>query len=114
MNMYKQDGINVLMGIWLIFSPWVLQYTDMVAETWNSYLVGVAVLVVATWALLKPAAWKELINLILGLWLISSPWLLQTHHHAAATKNIFIVGVVVIIVAAVSIARPRFSPPANA
>jgi hypothetical protein len=70
------DGVNFVLGIWLIASPWVLQYATQTTPAWNAYVVGVIIAVAALSALLAFHQWEEWVNVVLGAWLIVSPWLL--------------------------------------
>src|SRR5437660_1756768 len=69
--------LNVLAGIWLIISPWVLGFVDVQTAFWNTLLCGIAVLVLAAIRLgtagTEGLSWA---NLILGIWLIISPFVL--------------------------------------
>lgn len=102
MKTHWENWINIVLGIWLVVSTWELQYAHMGLESWNSYLVGTAVVALSATALTSPSTIKQMANMGLGLWLMASPWVLQTHHHGAATANVFIVGLVVFVVAAVA------------
>lgn len=68
----------------------------------ESYAVGAALVALSATALTSPSTKKEMTNMGLGLWLMASPWVLETHHHAAATANTFIVGLVVFVVVAIA------------
>ncbi len=37
------NWISVLVGIWLIISPWVLNFQGMPNATWNSVIFGIIV-----------------------------------------------------------------------
>jgi hypothetical protein len=89
-----QDGVNFVLGIWLIASPWVLQYAAQTTPAWNAYAVGVIVAVAALSALLAFHQWEEWVNVALGAWLIVSPWLLGFASLTHAVWNQVIVGVV--------------------
>lgn len=65
---------------------------------------------VAAWALFVPGTRKELSTMLLGLWLMSSPWILQCHHIAAAAANEFIVGLAVTVLAITAMDKPRAHP----
>lgn len=39
--------INILAGIWLIVSPWVLGFTSNTTALWNAVILGIIVLVIA-------------------------------------------------------------------
>lgn len=44
---------NVIVGVWLIFAPFVLDYLSL-AEFWNDILVGAALLILASWSASMP------------------------------------------------------------
>ena len=114
-----QDWLNLVFGLWLFFSPWLLQYftarpyTDQTYALWNSVVFGAAVFVFAAWALFAPRKWEEWTNLILGLWLIASPWVLGFHTYTVAAANMVIVGVVIAVFSGAALGR-RHSTPAAA
>jgi hypothetical protein len=93
------SGLNVLAGIWLIISPWVLGYTHADA-TWNPVVFGA---IVGFFALVRTAgayraAWLSILNMAIGVWLfISAFWLA---HSAQASWNVGILGVVVFVLGA--------------
>jgi hypothetical protein len=90
-----QDGLNLLLGLWLIISPWVLGYATLQNATWNSWIPGVIMAVAAFSAVVAFHAWEEWVNVALGVWLIVSPWLLGYGTlDVPATWNHIIVGVV--------------------
>jgi len=94
-----QDWINVLLGAWLFFSPWLLGYFNIYNAAWNAYVLGIAIFVFAVWALYAPEAWEEWTLLILGIWLVISPWVLGFYGNGNATWNMVIVGILTIIFA---------------
>lgn len=71
-----QDWITLLAGAILITATFFLE-TESVAISLNCYLVGGALVVAALAALFMPAIWEEVIILLLGLWLLASPWVLD-------------------------------------
>lgn len=48
--------LSVLLGVWLIISPWVLGFTTNTNAFWNAILVGIAVVVVSAAHLMAPIA----------------------------------------------------------
>lgn len=44
------EWINAVVGVWLILSPFALNYSAVVAALWNNIIVGVVVIVLAAWA----------------------------------------------------------------
>ncbi len=70
--------LTLFAGIWLIISPfWMGFYTSPV-PLWNTLLVGIAVTILALVRACYPSENVGLswINLILGVWLIVSPFFL--------------------------------------
>jgi len=69
------DLYNVVLAILLFASPWLFSLTNGTAriDFWISSAAIVAVSLAATIAF---ANWEEWANLLFGLWLIASPWIL--------------------------------------
>ncbi|MEN2982872.1 MAG: SPW repeat protein [Thermus sp.] len=38
-----QDWVNLVLGVWLILSPWLLGFSGLTNATWNAILVGILV-----------------------------------------------------------------------
>ena len=94
-----QDGINVLFGIWLFFSPWILGfYSSIPAASGNFFVVGIAVIVFAVIAMNVRTAWEEWVNFALGIWMIISPWVAGYSANVAARDNAVILGVLTAVV----------------
>lgn len=90
-----QDVVNLVLGAWLIVSPFALNYADAATPAWNAHLVGVVVVALAAAAIWAYQVWEEWINGLLGLWLIVSPWLLNFSTLSNALWNQLVVGVIV-------------------
>ena len=71
-----QDPVNALLGAWLVLSPWVLGYQGETAAMANGVIVGLALVATALGAIFMPRAWEEWTEVVLGLWMIASPWIL--------------------------------------
>ena len=109
MKKHWQDWGNLVLGLWVFASPWVLQHTMAAgAETagavtgsamWNLYIVGIAIAVLAAAALFAFQAWEEWINLALGAWLFASPWVLGFSTSVLLMWNAVIVGALVVLLA---------------
>src|SRR5947209_1729350 len=94
------SSLNVIAGLWLIISPFVLGYTDMTTALWNSIILGVLVAVLAGIRAAYPTENVGLswINLLFGLWLIISPFVLR-FDNPRPTWNEVILGIIVGILA---------------
>lgn len=71
-----QDLVNAALGLWIVLSPWVMGFQADLAVTANSVLVGGALIAAAMGAMLVPRAWEEWTEVVIGLWLTASPWVL--------------------------------------
>jgi SPW repeat len=88
------SGINILLGIWLIVSPWVFDYSGR-APVLNSVYVGALVALLAAFRLatLRRSAGLSAINLILALWTIASPWACGYSANDGAVRNNLLLGI---------------------
>jgi SPW repeat len=94
-----QNSLIAIMGVWLIMSPLVLGFQDLQLPMRNSVFAGIAILIVAAPAIDFPETWEELLSVLLGMWLISSPLILGFQGLAVALYNSVIVGSAVVILA---------------
>jgi hypothetical protein len=94
-----QDTVNLMLGIWLAVSPWILPYANQHVPAWNARVTGVAIAAAAAAALIAYQLWQEWVNMILAAWLIVSPWFLGFSGLEPAFYNQLAVGVVVGILA---------------
>lgn len=102
-----QDWINLLLGIWLFISPWVVGFEgSQMAASWNAWILGVAIVVFSAIAVSMPQSWEEVINLLLGIWMVISSWVIGVTSRAAQT-NAVIVGLLVILFAILAVAMSR-------
>jgi SPW repeat len=92
------DVVNLLLGMILFFSPWLFDLSTGVQ--WQiASIVGVAIAVLSIAALAAFAIWEEWLNVIAGLALIASPWLLGVQASDAMTIDV-VIGVIVAALAA--------------
>ena len=99
-----QDWINLLLGIWLFISPWVVGFEGtQMAASWNAWILGVAIVVFSAIAVSMPQVWEEIINLLLGIWMVISSWIIGATSRSVET-NAVIVGLLVILFAILAMA----------
>jgi hypothetical protein len=93
--------LNLIAGLWLIISPFWMNFLGAPAALWNTCLTGVAVGVLSLIRACYPLRNVGLswINLILGVWLIVSPFFLPYNYLEPAVRNSVITGIVVIVLA---------------
>jgi hypothetical protein len=68
------DGVNLLAGLALAASPWILGYAAETTASWNAWATGALIAVMAIGAILKFHEAEEWGNLALGLWSLLAPW----------------------------------------
>jgi hypothetical protein len=66
--------INILLGLWLMFSPGLLQFEKAASD--NNYIVGPLVLTFAITALWELNRSVRFFNMAAGVWLAVSPFVL--------------------------------------
>jgi len=90
-----QDPVSLVAGVWLAASPWLLDFQAEPRPMWNAVVVGVLVALIALYALYEVFAWQEWANLLLGAWLIVSPWVLGFSAMEVVMVNAVIVGALI-------------------
>ena len=87
-----QDWANLVLGLWVFVSPWVLDYRGTSAA-WNAYAMGAGIVVVALIAAYMPETWEEIINIVLGVWLVVSPFVLGFSAMTEVALHTVVVGI---------------------
>jgi hypothetical protein len=95
------DLYNLVLAAILLITPWLFTLTNKTAriDLWASSL---AVILISLAAITAFARWEEWANLLLGIWLIASPWILGFAHTRAMHFSIG-VGVVIAFLAALEL-----------
>lgn len=94
-----QDQVTLLLGIWLVISPFALGYPASSAQAINAYVSGVVIALLAAFDLYKTYVWAVVLNMLIGLWVAISPWVPVTADRSALMSNNVIVGVAVLLLA---------------
>lgn len=87
-----EDWCSWLLGIWLCISPWALRYDLDPIATQISVLSGLLIILAELVTLSIFRSWEEWINVILGVWLVICPWILDISASTVRT-NFIVVGV---------------------
>lgn len=102
-----QSWVNLVLGIILFIAPWYSLTWSHTNSSWDAWVFGVLIVLVALWALSSraPAA-ISWINIVFGAWVFISPWVLG---FASATSLIawsaWIIGIIVLLLAIWAVAR---------
>jgi hypothetical protein len=105
------DVLNLILAVWLFLSPWIVGFAGLMPAAWTAWLSAIAIAIFAIAALSAFAEWEEWINLILGIWVLVSPWVVHVSAERSPTVVLSITGLVVAIVAAVELWMLHRLPP---
>ncbi|CDG85239.1 SPW repeat protein [Janthinobacterium agaricidamnosum] len=94
-----QDQLILVLGLWLIVSPWAFADAADRPEVANAVISGLVIAVLAAFDLYKTYFWAVVLNLALGIWVAVSPWVLQIADRGPMTWNSLIVGIAVAVLA---------------
>jgi len=91
-----EDWVDMVLGAWLAMSPWILGFSDShPAATRNALIVGIVVAALSALTFLAYSVIEEWVDVVLGAWLIVSPWVLSGSPNLAVVADFVIVGALV-------------------
>jgi hypothetical protein len=92
-----QDWDDIAVGLWIFLSPWLIGYdTTVPPAAWAAWALGATVCVLGCIAVVLPRLWEEPLNVVLGIGLIASPWVLGFSHHIVLLAQFSVAGILVI------------------
>jgi hypothetical protein len=99
--------INILLGIWMIISPFALGFANVPRALWNNVVLGIVIGIVAIvrTSTTRQPGWSWL-NTLLGIWVIISPLVLGFVLGNAIWNNV-ILGIIMTILAWSSAVRAQ-------
>ena len=106
-----QDWVSLLLGIGVLLSPWAMGHEVNVAVRSSYSIVGIAVTIFAIVALTAFRPWEEWVNLVLGAWLLVSPWLLGFSAVTALMWNAVLIGALIIVCAGWALSEEQSGRP---
>jgi hypothetical protein len=92
------DLYNLLLAAVLFVSPWLFRLTNSSGRA-DLWATGAVIGVVSLAAMIAYRDWEEWVNVLSGLWLIASPWLLGFPHTRAMHLSIGIGALVAFLAA---------------
>ena len=105
------NRINLLLGLGLFISPWLIPYnlapTTTVLTNWNFWIVGLVIVILAGMATQDLYPWEERVNIVLGLWLMLSPWVLGYAVESSLMLNSLLLGLAIAVLAAMALTKTR-------
>ena len=90
-----QDWINLVCGVLLFISPWVLGFSGDMMAARTAWVGGVVIAVMGISALVQFAEWEDWVALIAGVLMIISPWVLGFAAIAYAVWAFVVLGLIV-------------------
>jgi hypothetical protein len=107
-NVSALDCYTAAFGSFLFVSPWIFAYVSEAVriEVW---ITGAAIAAASVAAIVTVSDWEEWVKLMLGAWLIISPWLLG-FVHTKAMHVCVLLGALVAFVAALELWLVHFEP----
>lgn len=99
-NAKLENAVTLVLGVYVFFIPWTLM--DGLSPSrfnfieWNFIMLGGAVVYSSVSSLKKMQAWKEWINLLSGVWLFISPFLLFYFDNTVLLWNSIVAAVLII------------------
>ena len=92
------DCYAVAFGLFLFVSPWLFAYVSekVRIEVWAA---GAAITAISIAAIVAFSDWEEWLNLLLGVWLVISPWVIGFVHTRAMHVSILIGGMIAFLAA---------------
>jgi hypothetical protein len=93
------NGLNLGLALILFISPWLFGFSAEPVAAWHAWISAVLIAAVAGFALSQLSPWEEWVNVIVGLWVAASPWLLGFAGVASAMWTHLVIGLVVALLA---------------
>jgi SPW repeat len=91
-----QDAASLLLGVWLVLSPFVLGFTG--AEVWITIVLGLCVVMAALEGFVLPSYLEEWVEILFGVALVMVPWTVG-YESVSATASSALSGILVIFLA---------------
>jgi hypothetical protein len=101
---FAARGLNAALGVWLLFSPRLLDYADAGLASTNHLIVGPLIASFAVIAAAQASREVRWLNLLLGAWLVLAAFVLP--HPPVALFNAIAVGMSVALLSLVAGSRP--------
>jgi hypothetical protein len=98
-----EDWANMIFGLLLAISPWLLQFTGLEAATLNAVIIGGLIFALSALALTLLDRWEVYISGLLGIWAMLSPWLIGFIAYDMAMLAHIGLGALVVVVAAIEV-----------
>jgi hypothetical protein len=101
-----QDQTCAMLGLWMMVSPWVLDFTGNrmlslgmpTAAVWAALLFGLATVLLSFLDMYVHRTWEVALNVAIGVGLFVSPWILGYAGQSVPATNAMLVGLVMTVI----------------
>lgn len=90
-----EDWANWILALWLLISPWAVGFSFDGSATHNAVIVGALLVALEVVTLSAFRTWEEWANVLVGAWLVVSPFVLAITGTGARLNFILVGGAVV-------------------
>jgi len=102
------DIYNLALGAFLFVAPWLFSYAYEAARA-DDWVSSAIVVAASLAALLAFAEWEEWIGIVVGLWVLASPWVLGFQHAKPMPVNVA-VGLAIAFMSALELWLIHYDP----
>lgn len=95
-----QDWADLMLGLLILLSPWLMGFTEARQPTINAFVVGGLIIALSALAIRHLEPWEEWVQIAFGIWLILSPWLLDYSAANGARSSHVALGLLITLLAA--------------
>jgi predicted signal transduction protein with EAL and GGDEF domain len=107
-NQYSwQDFVSLYLGAWTFLTPWIVGHPAGAAVIASYVIAGCMISFFAITGLVVFQPWPECINIVLGIWLLVSPWLLRFASVGSLRWSALVIGALVIICSGFAVSEKR-------
>ena len=106
-----QDRAVLALGAWLAVSPLALGFwSELGTRSLDFYFIGAVIALLAVYELKRRSMWGEWLLLVLGAWMVGSPWLIGFASDRIAAVDSVAAGALVALLSIWVILRHSPSP----
>ena len=103
------DTGNILIGLWIVTAPFVLDYSYLIRPFWTHVATGLLILALVLFRITGSDrhGYSSWLTVLLGIWLIVSPFVLNFRVAPAPVWNSIVAGIVTSCVALATVSMPH-------
>lgn len=105
------SALLMLLGLWLIASPYILDFAWHPEAWWNAVIIGLSLFILALLRFSAPRRFKGLhwTAVVVGGWIFISPFVADYIALSAAFYNAMICGALILLIALFPTQRQRYT-----